>query len=109
MNDKHPGSEIDTTSMHRPSLRVKQAAELLQISISTVYKLIHTGFLEAHHVGNHHLRIFSDSLRDYQERQKVIAANPHSQTPSHPTRKDNPWRSNAHRNALALLKQAGVI
>lgn len=67
---------IDTTiiaGLCRPSVRAGKAAALLEVDISTIYKMVRTGSLNAHRVGKRGIRIFADSLNDYQTRQTISA------------------------------------
>src|ERR1700733_13675673 len=67
---------IDTGTamgLNRPSIRVARASALLEVDISTIYKLVRAGALEAHRVGKRGVRVFADSLRNYQEQQKITA------------------------------------
>jgi hypothetical protein len=96
----------------RPVMRVKRAAEILDVSPTIIYKLIDSGDLEAHYAGtgHHFLRVYVDSIADYQKRQEF--------TPSHKclnadgkTRKPRKtaYTSAAHREAMAFLAKSGAI
>jgi len=107
MSDRHFDMDF-LGGCQRQSLRVAVAASLLQVNISTIYKLVRGGSLEAHHIGKRGVRVFADSVRDYQERQKIFGARkaPKSDPAS---RKRNSWQSFGQREALALLRRNGVI
>ena len=95
-------------NMQRPSLRVAVAAALLQVNISTIYKMVRGGVLEAHHIGKRGVRVFADSVREYQEGQKIVTTKTGEQ-PNLTSPKRGKWQNFAHREALDLLRQNGVI
>ena len=107
MNPDPDASSI--TALHRPSMRVAKAAALLEVDISTIYKLVRAGGLQAHRVGKRGVRVFADSLRAYQERQKIAGgvsderANPNSKkdakTIGHP----------AYKEAITYLQSIGCL
>jgi excisionase family DNA binding protein len=103
------------TDMHRPSIRVAKAAAILEVNISTIYKLVRAGTLGAHRVGKRGVRVFADSLRQYQDQQKISVNNegdPVSQTrdSNHGKRsKRNLSNTPAHQDAVGYLQSIGCL
>ncbi len=61
-----PAFPIDPASAPRPSARVARVAELLDCDEKKVRRLIDRGDLQAHGLGDRGLRVFLDSVADYQ-------------------------------------------
>ena len=99
---------VGMENLQRPSLRVAVAAAVLQVNISTIYKLARSGVLQAHRIGKRGVRIFADSLREYQENQTIVICDADSKKRSVEPRKSR-RQSHEHKKALILLRQIGVI
>jgi excisionase family DNA binding protein len=91
----------------RPSLRPDQAAQILQADVSTIYRLIRAGDIEAHRLGKRGVRPFVDSVRAYQEGQKILPAGQKNTTAG--VEPVKAWRGPAHREAEAWLRAQGVL
>lgn len=89
----------------RQSLRVRRVAQLLDMDMGSVYKLIKRGELEAHKSGTRGMRIYADSLQDFQTRRRI---NP-SAGYEHKLPAAQPSRSAAQREAEAFLKMHGCM
>ena len=101
----HPSPSRDTSALPegvRASLRAKRVAEILDVDITTVYRLIKTGELEAFRVGPDY-RIFVDSLSDFQAGTRVQTP---KNTQKQPQRR--PQATTAHRESVAFLRRLGV-
>ncbi|MFY9287652.1 MAG: helix-turn-helix domain-containing protein [Alphaproteobacteria bacterium] len=100
-------SNASLPSNHRPSIRVAKAAAILEVNISTIYRLIRTGILEAHRVGTRGVRVFADSLRRYQEEGKISSSQDSKSTfrESKTITSSNP----AYRDAVAYLQSIGCL
>jgi len=92
----------------RPSGKVKAVAEYLDMARSHVRQLVDAGELEAHKVGKRGVRIYWDSVTDYQRRnaRPVERAGRES---AKPARRPSAVSMAADRAALASLKAAGCI
>ncbi|WP_167771619.1 helix-turn-helix domain-containing protein [Bradyrhizobium niftali] len=91
---------------HRSSVRVSKAAELLEVDICTIYRAIRSGDIEAHFVGKRGIRVFADSLRNYQERNLVA---PRSRSKSSRQRPRSRPHSVQYQEAEAFLRDQGVL
>jgi hypothetical protein len=91
----------------RRSGKVKAVAEILDMAQSHVRQLIESGELETHGVGKRGVRVYLDSVADYQQRKARTYAQPPLRRP--PERKPKPASLAAHRAALASLKAAGCL
>ena len=104
--------DVDVTlnsTQCRPSIRVAKAAALLEVDISTIYRLIRNGNLESHRIGKRGVRVFADSLSNYQDQQKIIG---HSKyTDRHKTPKERSISTNtpAYQDAIAYLRSIGCL
>lgn len=61
----------DPTEMPRASMTVAQVCTVLVASRSEVYRLIHSGALEAYRLGTKSIRVPTDAVKDFQLRQRV--------------------------------------
>lgn len=93
--------------VNRPSIRVRTAASLLDVHLSVIYKMVHKGELSAFRIGTKGIRIFADSLRSYQERNKIVAQKELQQASSVKGRRK--WVSREHQEAMAYLRSLGVV
>jgi len=73
-----PHIAADPAEFPRQALRVSRVCEILDCGRSEVYRLIRQGHLEAFNVGARSKRVYSDSVSDYQQRQKVIVKQHHN-------------------------------
>lgn len=64
-----PRIAADPASAPRPSARVATVAEILDCDAGDVRRLIRAGELETHGKGKRGVRVFLDTVRDYQDRQ----------------------------------------
>jgi excisionase family DNA binding protein len=98
---------MTASGLQRPSLRVTKVAALLEVDISTVYKLVKSGALEAHRIGKRGIRIYADSLREYQENERIIPNN--ANIDAIKPRTYMPWQNPAYREAEAYLRSMGCL
>ena len=63
-------------AMVRPSARVSRVADLLDCDESDVRRLIDVGELQAHGLGKRGVRVFLDSVADYQAAKHRITKRP---------------------------------
>lgn len=56
----------------RRSAKIATVAELMECTVSDIYKLVRNGELEAHGKGLHGIRVFLDSVARYQQRETKI-------------------------------------
>lgn len=92
----------------RPSARVRTIAAMLDADETTIRRLVDAGELEAHTIGKRGVRIYLDSVTDYQERQAREVHRPRPPGPDE-ARPRRPASSAAHRAAIANLRAAGII
>lgn len=57
----------------RKSAKIATVAELMECTVSDIYKLVRNGELECHGKGLRGVRIFLDSVARYQQRQTKVA------------------------------------
>ncbi len=88
----------------RPSARVKRVAEMLDTEISTVYRLVHTGALQGHRLGKRGIRVYLDSIKAYQDRQRC---DPEVQPSAAPVKRRIHDRS--YQQAVSTLRAAGIL
>lgn len=90
----------------RPSSRVRNVAVMLDADESQVRRLIKDGELKTHCMGKRGVRIYLDSVADYQRRKAREAA----MAPEKPTvRRRRAVTTAAHKQALAQLRAAGLL
>lgn len=102
-----PHLAIDPALLPRPSARVATVAELLDCDPGDIRRLIREGELETHGKGKRGLRIYLDSVRDYQVR-RVRRARPRSPSAGAPHRR-GPASTSAHLAAMASLRAKGIV
>jgi excisionase family DNA binding protein len=102
-------SPIFTETYQRPSMRVTKAAAILEVNISTIYKMVRAGILEAHRVGKRGVRVFADSLRRYQEQHKISTKKEPEETRQPFENKDNLSNNLAHRDAVNYLRSIDCL
>lgn len=103
--DRHQQYRQEATL--RPSARVRTVAKMLEWDQSQVRRAVESGALEAYRVGKRGVRIFIDSVRDYQEGKRIapVAAKLSPAQSSNSTR----ISSRAHRSAMAELRARGIV
>jgi excisionase family DNA binding protein len=99
-----PAHSAHQNVLVRESARVATVAHLLDCDQSTVRRMVASGSFETHQVGKRGIRIFLDSVAEYQAAKSKLA------TP----RMDNPQvRARApraaHATALAALRESGIL
>lgn len=93
--------------INRPSIRVRTAASLLDVHSSVIYKMVRKGELAAFKIGAKGIRIFADSLRSYQENNRIIPRKELRQTTAVNGKRS--WVSREHQEAMAHLRSLGII
>ena len=92
----------------RESRRVATVASALDMDEFQVRALIDAGELEAHGIGKRGIRVYLDSVRDYQERNVKAAKAQRSQRIA--TARHRRQTGNAsHQTAMAELRRHGVV
>jgi hypothetical protein len=99
----------DPALLPRPSARVKRVAELLDMDESQVRRAVDAGEMEAHGHGKRGLRIYLDSVADYQNRRNRAPTRPiATQQQAKPPRPTQASQA-AHNAALANLRADGFV
>jgi excisionase family DNA binding protein len=99
-----PAIIADPAPIVRPSARVSRVMELLDVDESTVRRLIDQGEIEAHSIGKRGIRIFLDSVADYQAAKEKPAKSPVDK------RNVRAQVSRAtHKAAEARLRESGIL
>lgn len=88
----------------RPSAKIARVAELLDCDESEVRRLVDAGELEAHGIGKRGVRVFLDSVGDYQAKKHRPAKRPGDKRP-----KPRPATRAAHIAAEAELRKTGIL
>lgn len=99
------------TITERPSRRVRTVAIMLDADETQIRRLVDAGELEAHIIGKRGIRIYLDSVEDYQARQTRTArprAADHGEGVT-PRRRPAPASAAAHKAAKARLRAIGVL
>jgi hypothetical protein len=99
-----PALAIDQVAAPRPSARIARVAELLDCDESQVRRLIDKGALDAHGLGKRGLRVFLDSVADYQAGRRRQAATAPRTAPK-PRQVDLA----AQRAAEGELRKSGIL
>jgi hypothetical protein len=102
-----PHLAIDPALLPRPSARVATVAELLDCDPGDIRRLIRDGELETHGKGKRGLRVYLDSVRDYQVRQ-ARQTRPRSPDAG-ALRRRAPASTAAHLAAMASLRAKGIV
>ena len=97
----------DTTVHIRPSARVANVAKLLHCHPTDIRRLVDTGDLEAHRKGVRGIRVFLDSVQQYQERRTCLPKAARRVGSPIPLKKHTPTAG--YRAALTDLKAKGLI
>lgn len=101
--------DIGLLPNHRPSIRVSKAAAILEVNISTIYRLIRSGALEAHRIGKRGVRIFADSLRHYQEQGKINCPGTEESKSVFQESKTLTSSNPSYRDAIEYLRSIGCL
>ena len=88
----------------RPSARVARVAELLDCDESDVRRLIDSGQLKAHGIGKRGVRVYLDSVADYQDQKDRPAKRAVDKT-----MKPRPAARAAHLAAEGQLRKTGIL
>ncbi len=102
-----PADDVAVNATHRPSVRVKKAAAILDCDAGRIYHMLKTGDLEGHHQGSRGLRVFADSIRSYQESQRIVPTGEKRALKAEARK--TPWRTPAHNEAVAFLRSQGIM
>lgn len=91
----------------RESRKVKTVAAILEVDQSQVRRLVDDGELEAHTQGKCGVRVYLDSVADYQRRQaRKAKRQPETQATG---QRRSQASTTAHRAALASLRADGCL
>lgn len=94
-----------------PSCTVQEAAALLSMPRCEIYEAVHGGELRGHRIGKRGIRIYLRSIAEYQRSRTIVpvkrSGKPESRPDSPPPKPAPPPAG--HREALAFLKQLGVV
>lgn len=102
-----PALATDPAAYIRPSARVARVAELLDCHPGDVRRLLDDGELEAHGKGIRGIRVYLDSVRDYQDRQ-ARPAKPRKLKVIHKAKPKAPASTASFRSAMARLQAKGL-
>jgi hypothetical protein len=92
----------------RPSARVRTIATLMEEDESEIRRMVARGELEAHRKGKRGIRIYLDSVADFQRRRELVPIRSHSaHCPN--TRASRPVNRAAYRAAMASLRKDGIV
>jgi hypothetical protein len=103
-----PHFAADPATAPRPSARVARVAELLDCDAGDVRRLIRSGELETHGKGKRGVRVFLDSVRDYQDRQTKPMPD-RADAVIHRPKARSAASTAAHRAAMAGLAAKGLV
>ena len=103
-----PRLAADLAAVPRRSARVATVAELLDCEPGDIRKMIRAGELEAHGKGVRGLRVYLDSVRDYQERHKVLPVGEKQNEPA-PEQRRKAASTASYREAMARAKSLGIV
>lgn len=98
-----PVIDADTVPIIRPSARVGTVAKLLDVDGSQIRRLIADGKLEHHRIGKRGVRVFLDSVAEYQSG----GGQPAPPKPARPTGKTRAGKA-LHSLAMAELAKEGL-
>lgn len=95
----------------RESRRVRTVAAMLDADETTVRRLIETGELESHTIGKRGVRVYLDSISDYQARQARTARPRPPDQGQAAMRRPRPAAASsaAHSAAKAWLRSQGIL
>lgn len=94
----------DSIHVIERSVSVRTAAIVLDVDDSTIRKLVKKCELEGHRVGSRGIRIYERSIAAYRAARAIGGA---PAAPSSPPKRQP--QSAAHREALATLRQMGIV
>jgi len=99
-----PALSADPSALVRQSARVATVAQLLDCDESTVRRMVASGSFETHRVGKRGIRIFLDSVAEYQAAKSKLATPP---IKNQKVRAKAPRA--AHAAAVAALRESGIL
>jgi excisionase family DNA binding protein len=103
--DDYSEGKLSAIAVHvRPSARVSKIAELLDCDDSQVRRLVRSGRLQSHRIGKRGLRIYLDSVVEYQE-WRTNSLNPRSEE----RKAARSMVRSSHKAALEKLKRRGLM
>ncbi len=97
----------DPAAYLRPSARVASVAEYLDCNPGDVRRLIDDGELEAHGKGVRGIRVYWDSVAEYQARKTIKAKRKPAVIPKAKPRA--PASTSSFRSAMAGLRAKGIV
>ena len=100
-------SPSESTFCVRPSARVAAVAKLLDCHPTDIRRLVNAGELEAHRKGVRGIRVFLDSVQQYQQRRTCLPKAARRALSPVPPKKQPPTAD--YRAALIDLKAKGLI
>jgi len=111
MTRLRPRIAPDPAEAPRESRKVSAVAAMLDLVPSQVYRLVEDGTLESYTVGKRGIRIYLDSVADYQARRaRAPVRGPASPSVKpRPKPRRNPASSAALKSAIAYLEREGSI
>lgn len=101
-----PQIVMDPASAPRPSARVARVASILDCAESDVRRLVRGGELQSHKQGKRGVRIFLDSVREYQDRRTKQSQ---AEALMHKPRARAAAASASFRAAMARLSALGLL
>lgn len=102
-----PHIASDPAALPRPSARVATVAKILECDPSDVRRMIRKGDLEAHVKGVRGVRVFLDSVADYQARLTIKPSA--ERTVIHKSKPRSAPSTAAFRAAMAGAKAKGIV
>jgi excisionase family DNA binding protein len=93
----------------RPSVRIKTAAAMMDTDESTVRALVDQGELEGHRVGIRGVRVYVDSIKAYQERNKIGGTRHGLPSAGQTGRPCSTRQPTSHQESLAHLVELGLV
>lgn len=92
----------------RPSARVRTVAKLMEEDDSEVRRMVARGDLEAHRKGKRGIRIYLDSVADFQRRRELAPVGSH-RLAAFDTGPERAITNAGHRAAMASLRKDGIV
>ena len=103
--DGYSEGKLSVVDIHvRPSARVSKIAELLDCDETQVRRLVSSGQLQSHRIGKRGLRIYLDSVVEYQE-WRTNSLNPRSEE----RKAARSMVRSSHKAAIDKLKRRGLM
>ena len=92
----------------RPSARVRTIAKLMEEDEGEIRRMVARGELEAHRKGKRGIRIYLDSVADFQQRRQMVPVASYGVAPG-PTKPQRQITHAAHRAAMESLREDGIV